>query len=269
MWLSWFTNSLELEDILVVIQVSTNEKIKVHIAHANQCQRWAENLTSDSLQWTAVRKVPLPLMVCYYQVYRKASLLAKQQVQAQTWRDSRGQAYTHKPGRAAQRDHSSAHRPWSWGTQVDYARPKSQKHRAQVTSSQDSRCVGLVSDQSSQSILKEINPEYSLEGLMLKLKLQHFGRLMRRDNSLEKTLRLGKTEGRREEGHREWDGWMASPIQWAAVWSNSRRHWRTGKPGVLQSMGSQRIRHNLATEQPVSLEVTSHFPLSFQKHAVN
>ena len=63
--------------------------------------------------------------------------------------------------------------------------------------------MGLVSDQSSQSILKEINPEYSLEGLMLKLKLQYFGRLMRRDNSLEKTLRLGKTEGRREEGHRE------------------------------------------------------------------
>ena len=63
--------------------------------------------------------------------------------------------------------------------------------------------MGLVSDQSSQSILKEINPEYSLEGLMLKLKLQYFGRLMQRDNSLEKTLRLGKTEGRREEGHRE------------------------------------------------------------------
>ena len=50
---------------------------------------------------------------------------------------------------------------------------------------------------SNQSILKEINPEYSLEGLMLKLKLQHFGHLMRRANSLEKTLMLGKTEGRR------------------------------------------------------------------------
>ena len=50
---------------------------------------------------------------------------------------------------------------------------------------------------SNQSILKEINPEYSLEGLMLKLKLQHFGHLMRRTQSLEKTLMLGKTEGRR------------------------------------------------------------------------
>ena len=50
---------------------------------------------------------------------------------------------------------------------------------------------------SNQSILKEINPEYSLEGLMLKLKLQYFGHLMQRDNSLEKTLKLGKIEGRR------------------------------------------------------------------------
>ena len=52
----------------------------------------------------------------------------------------------------------------------------------------------------NQSILKEINPEYSLEGLMLKLKLQHFGHLMRRTNSLEKTLMLGKTEGKRRKG---------------------------------------------------------------------
>ena len=53
---------------------------------------------------------------------------------------------------------------------------------------------------SNQSILKEINPEYSLEGLMLKLKLQYFGHLMGRANSLEKTLMLGKTEGRRRRG---------------------------------------------------------------------
>jgi len=67
---------------------------------------------------------------------------------------------------------------------------------------------------SNQSILKEINPEYSLEGLMLKLKLQYFGHLMQRANSLEKTLMLGKIEGRRRrEGHRmRW--WMASPTRW-------------------------------------------------------
>ena len=55
---------------------------------------------------------------------------------------------------------------------------------------------------SNQSILKYINPEYSLEGLMLKLKLQYFGHLMRRTDSLEKTLMLGKTEGKGEEGNR-------------------------------------------------------------------
>ena len=52
----------------------------------------------------------------------------------------------------------------------------------------------------NQSVLKEINPEYSLEGLMLKLKLQYFGHLMRRNDSLEKTLMLGKIEGRRRSG---------------------------------------------------------------------
>ena len=62
--------------------------------------------------------------------------------------------------------------------------------------------VPWTSRRSNQSILKEINPEYSLEGLMLKLKLQYFGHLMRRADSLEKTLMLGKIEGRRREWHR-------------------------------------------------------------------
>ena len=106
---------------------------------------------------------------------------------------------------------------------------------------------------SNQSILKEIKPDYSLEGLMLKLKLQYFGRLMQRANSLEKTLMLGKIEDRRESGNRGWNGWMTSSTQWTWVWANSQRHWKTGKPGVLQSMGSQRVRYNLATEQQQSL----------------
>ena len=59
---------------------------------------------------------------------------------------------------------------------------------------------------SNQSILKEINPEYSLEGLVLKLKCQYFGHLMSRANSLEKTLMLGKTEGKKEDGNRVWYG---------------------------------------------------------------
>ena len=96
---------------------------------------------------------------------------------------------------------------------------------------------------SNQSILKEISPEYSLEGLMLKLKVQSFSHLMWRTDSLEKTLRERLKVGG-EGDDRGWDGWMASPTQWIWVWISSRSWWWTGKPGVLQSMGSQRVRHN-------------------------
>ena len=75
-----------------------------------------------------------------------------------------------------------------------------------------------------------------------------FGYLMRRTVCLEKTLMLGKYEGR-GRGDRGWDGWMASLIQWMWVWANSERQSRTGKPGVLQLMGLQRVRHDLETEQ--------------------
>ena len=90
--------------------------------------------------------------------------------------------------------------------------------------------------------------EYSLEGLMLKLKLQYFGHLMWRANSLEKTLMLGKIEGRGQGDDRGWDGWMASVTRWMWVWVNSRSWWCTGRPGVLQAMGSQRVGHDWATE---------------------
>ena len=76
---------------------------------------------------------------------------------------------------------------------------------------------------SNQSIQKEINREYSLEGLMLKLKLQYLGHMMWRANSIEKTLLLKKTEGRRRRGNRGWLCWMVSPTQWAWIWVNSRR----------------------------------------------
>ena len=66
---------------------------------------------------------------------------------------------------------------------------------------------------SNKSILREVNPEYSLEGLMLKMKLQYFGHLMWRANSLQKTLILGKIEGKRQRGHRGWYCWMASLTQ--------------------------------------------------------
>ena len=92
---------------------------------------------------------------------------------------------------------------------------------------------------SNQSILKEISPGCSLEGLMLKLKLQYFGHLMRRVDSLEKTLMLGGIGGRRRRGRQRWDGWMASLTRWMWVWVNSGSWWWTGRPGVLQFMGSQ------------------------------
>ena len=97
--------------------------------------------------------------------------------------------------------------------------------------------VPWTARRSNHSFLKEISPEYSLEALMLKLKLQYFGHLMRITDSLEKTLLLGKLEGRRRRGDRGWDGWMTSPTWWTWVWGSFRSWWWTGKPGVLQSMG--------------------------------
>ena len=74
--------------------------------------------------------------------------------------------------------------------------------------------VPWTARRSNQSILKEISPEYSLEGLILKLKLQYFGHLMRRGNSFVNTMMLGKTEGERRIDDREGGGWMVSLTQW-------------------------------------------------------
>ena len=108
----------------------------------------------------------------------------------------------------------------------------------------------------NQSILKEINTEYSLEGLMLKL--QYFGHLMQTASSLEKSLMLGKTEGRRNRGHQR--------IRWLDGITNATdmnlgklpEMVRDRRPGMLQSMGSQRVGHNCATEQQKALHRCSH-----------
>ena len=101
---------------------------------------------------------------------------------------------------------------------------------------------------SNQSILKEINPESSLEELMLNLKLQYFGHLWWRTDSFEKTLLLGKIEGGGEGDDRGWDGWMASLTWWPWVWTSSTSWWWMGKSSMLQSMGSQRVGHDWETE---------------------
>ena len=100
---------------------------------------------------------------------------------------------------------------------------------------------------SNQSILKEISPGCSLEGLILKLKLQYFGHLMWRADSLKRPWcweRLRAGEG----DDRGWDGWMASLTQRIWVRVDSRGWWRTGRPGVLWFMESQRVIHDWATE---------------------
>ena len=108
--------------------------------------------------------------------------------------------------------------------------------------------VPWTARRSHQSFLKEISPEYSLKGLMMKLKFQYFGQLMQRTDSLEKSLMLGKIEGREEGDDRGWDSWMASLTQLTWVWVNSGSWWWTGRPGVLQPIGSQRARHDWVTE---------------------
>ena len=111
--------------------------------------------------------------------------------------------------------------------------------------------VPWTTRRSNQSILNEISPEHSLEGLTLKMKLQYFGHPRQRTDFLEKTLRpwcWERLKAGAEGDDRGWDGWMASPTQWTWVWVSSRSWWWTGKPGVLQSMGLQRVRHDLVTE---------------------
>ena len=97
----------------------------------------------------------------------------------------------------------------------------------------------------NQSILREINPEYSLEGLMLKLK---FLVIWCEQTTHCKSSRCWERLRAEEEGVRGWDGWMASLMQWMWTWANSGRWWGTGRPGLLQSTGLQRVGHDWMTE---------------------
>ena len=101
---------------------------------------------------------------------------------------------------------------------------------------------------SNQSILKEISPDYSLKGLMLKLKLQNVATWCKEPTHWKKPWCWEGLKARGEGGDRGWDGWMAPLMRWTWVWVGSGSWWWTGKPGELQSMGSQSVGHNWVTE---------------------
>ena len=109
--------------------------------------------------------------------------------------------------------------------------------------------VPWTARRSNQSILNEISPGCSLEGMMLKLKLQYFDHLMR-SWLIGKDSDAGRDWEQEEKGTTEHEmaAWMASPTRWTWVWVNSGCWWWTGKPGVLQFIGSQRVGHYWATE---------------------
>ena len=108
--------------------------------------------------------------------------------------------------------------------------------------------VPWTARRSNQSIGKEISPEYSLGGLMLKLKFQYFGHLMGKTNSLEKTLILGKTEGKRRRKQQRMR-WLDSITDSIDMNLSKLQMWRTEELGLLQSMKLQTVGHDSAAEQ--------------------
>ena len=112
----------------------------------------------------------------------------------------------------------------------------------------------------NQSILKETSHEYSLKGLMLKLKLQYFGHLMQRTDSFENTPILEMIEGGRRRGQQRIRWLDGSPTQWTWVWVSSGSWWWKGKPGMLQSM--QRVGHNWATKLNYEDKYSCAFPFN-------
>ena len=108
--------------------------------------------------------------------------------------------------------------------------------------------VPWTARRSNQSILKEISAGYSLEGLMLKLKLQYFSHLCKQLTHWKRPWFWEGLGAGGEGDDRGWDGWMAPLTPWAWVWVNSRSWWWTGRPGVLRFIRLQRVGYDWATE---------------------
>ena len=106
---------------------------------------------------------------------------------------------------------------------------------------------GLQGDPASPSWRKSVLGVH-WKDLCWSWKLQYFSHLMRRVDSLEKTLILGGMGAGGKGDDRGWDGWMASLPWWTWVWVNSGSWWWTGRPGMVRFMGSQRVAHDLVTE---------------------
>ena len=143
---------------------------------------------------------------------------------AMTHLDRKQRHYFNNKGPSSQSYGVSSSHVWMW--ELDYKKAECRRIDAfQLWNWRRLLRVPWTTRKSKQSILKEISPEYSLEGLMLNLKLQYFSHLMQRTDSLEKTLMLGKIE---EGDDRRWDGWMASWTGWTWVWASSGSWWWTG-----------------------------------------
>ena len=123
--------------------------------------------------------------------------------------------------------------------------------------------VPWIAKRSNWSILKEINPEYSLEDWCWSWSSNTLATWWKEPTHWKKSWCWERLRVRGEGGNRGWDGWMASLTQWTWVSANSKRHWRTGKSGVLQFMGSQRLGHNLVTEEQQECIATNLYFLPF------
>ena len=130
--------------------------------------------------------------------------------------------------------------------------------------------VPWTARRSNQSILKETIPKYSLKGVMLKLKLQYFGHLCEELTHWKRHCSWERLKAGGEGDNRGWDGLMASVTWWTWIWAISGTRWGTEKPGVLQSMGSQRVRHDWATELNYILSlIWGNLPVSSKFHSLS